>query len=97
MDIRHVKNIPPDRFDRPRVRCVDRPQSIYADISLGEGDWHTVSRDGEPIARIRDDIQFVFVKTHSLACCEKAVPTFCVCTWSFRCPEHGERHHGTHD
>ena len=30
-------------------------------------------------------------------CCEKAEPTACVCAYSFRCPDHGERHIGTHD
>lgn len=31
------------------------------------------------------------------ACCEQAVPTPCVCAYSFKCPVHGERHVGTHD
>lgn len=31
------------------------------------------------------------------ACCDKAVMTPCVCTYSFSCPEHGEKHIGTHD
>lgn len=31
------------------------------------------------------------------ACCEKAEFTPCVCMYSFKCPEHGERHIGTHD
>lgn len=31
------------------------------------------------------------------ACCEKAEMTPCVCMYSFKCPEHGERHIGTHD
>ena len=30
-------------------------------------------------------------------CCAKAVLTPCVCAYSFRCPDHGERHIGTHD
>lgn len=31
------------------------------------------------------------------ACCEQAVRTNCVCTYSTTCPVHGERHIGTHD
>lgn len=31
------------------------------------------------------------------ACCEKADFSPCVCMYSFKCPEHGERHIGTHD
>jgi len=31
------------------------------------------------------------------ACCEKAVPTFCSCAYSLTCPDHGDRHVGTHD
>jgi len=31
------------------------------------------------------------------ACCDKAVQIPCVCSYAFRCPEHGERHVGTHD
>jgi hypothetical protein len=31
------------------------------------------------------------------ACCEKAVKTGCVCAYSTTCPDHGERHFGTHD
>jgi len=31
------------------------------------------------------------------ACCELAEPIGCVCTYAFRCAEHGERHIGTHD
>lgn len=31
------------------------------------------------------------------ACCEKAEFLPCVCTWSFRCAEHGDTHIGTHD
>lgn len=31
------------------------------------------------------------------ACCEKAVPTNCVCFYSTKCPDHGQRCHGTHE
>jgi hypothetical protein len=31
------------------------------------------------------------------ACCEKARPLGCVCTYSTTCPDHGDRHFGTHD
>lgn len=31
------------------------------------------------------------------ACCHSAYPVQCVCTYSTGCPEHGLRHHGTHD
>jgi len=31
------------------------------------------------------------------ACCEKATPTFCVCTHATNCPTHGRRCNGTHD
>jgi hypothetical protein len=30
-------------------------------------------------------------------CCAKAVPSNCVCAYSFRCPDHGVTHNGTHD
>jgi hypothetical protein len=30
-------------------------------------------------------------------CCEKATPIHCVCMASFTCPDHGEKHVGTHD
>ena len=32
-----------------------------------------------------------------MGCCEKAEMTPCVCAYSFKCPEHGEKHIGTHD
>lgn len=31
------------------------------------------------------------------ACCEKATQIGCVCLYATTCPEHGERHNGTHD
>lgn len=31
------------------------------------------------------------------ACCEKATFINCVCEAATTCPDHGERHHGTHD
>lgn len=31
------------------------------------------------------------------ACCEKATPTFCVCTHATNCPTHGRRCNGSHD
>jgi|CXWL01.1.fsa_nt_gi hypothetical protein len=31
------------------------------------------------------------------ACCEKATQHGCVCAYSTICPDHGERHFGTHD
>jgi len=31
------------------------------------------------------------------ACCEKATPTFCVCTHATKCPTHGQRCNGSHD
>lgn len=30
-------------------------------------------------------------------CCKLAKPMFCVCAYAFDCPEHGQRHYGTHD
>jgi hypothetical protein len=36
-------------------------------------------------------------KCHPKACCEKAETINCVCAQAWRCPEHGEMHHGTHD
>ena len=37
-------------------------------------------------------------ETHKrFACCNKATRTNCVCTYSTTCPDHGERHVGTHD
>jgi hypothetical protein len=37
-------------------------------------------------------------ETHKrYACCEKAKRTNCVCQYSTTCPDHGERHFGTHD
>lgn len=31
------------------------------------------------------------------ACCEKAQPLQCVCAYAYTCPEHGDKHNGTHD
>lgn len=31
------------------------------------------------------------------ACCDKALPTFCVCMFRSICPEHGDKCHGSHD
>ena len=31
------------------------------------------------------------------ACCSKAKPIECVCVYAFTCPEHGERHIGSHE
>ena len=36
-------------------------------------------------------------KCHPKACCEKAEIINCVCEIAWNCPEHGTRHHGTHD
>ena len=36
-------------------------------------------------------------KVNNMACCALAVPTNCVCAYSFKCQLHGEAHHGTHD
>ncbi len=36
-------------------------------------------------------------KLKRYACCDKAVETMCVCTYSTECPDHGQRCHGTHD
>lgn len=30
-------------------------------------------------------------------CCSRAIPRFCVCSWSSVCPDHGVKCHGTHD
>jgi hypothetical protein len=40
---------------------------------------------------IRKDI----IQRH--ACCSKAELAACVCVYYFKCPEHGERHIGSHD
>lgn len=31
------------------------------------------------------------------ACCDKATPRACVCSYSIQCPTHGQRCFGTHD
>lgn len=31
------------------------------------------------------------------ACCHRAVQIPCVCAFAFTCPEHGDRHVGSHD
>lgn len=31
------------------------------------------------------------------ACCRQAVPIPCVCAFAFTCPEHGDKHIGSHD
>ena len=31
------------------------------------------------------------------ACCEKAIQANCCCAYAITCPDHGERHFGTHD
>ncbi len=36
-----------------------------------------------------------FMHTHY--CCRKASPVTCVCMYAYTCPDHGERHVGTHD
>jgi hypothetical protein len=84
-----------DHFDRPRVRVVET-REIFADVSLGDGYWHTVTGDGEPLAPIRSDTEFEYVKFSPRACCELATPMYCVCMFSCECPEHGEKHLGTH-
>jgi hypothetical protein len=32
-----------------------------------------------------------------LACCPRATALKCVCAYAYSCPDHGERHNGTHD
>lgn len=56
-----VINLAPDAWDRPRVQSI-ASGAIYADISLGRGEWHTtVEETGEPIAPIRD-VEFVYAE-----------------------------------
>jgi hypothetical protein len=49
------KELPNDSFGRKRIQNIEN-KSIYADVS-GTGDWHTTSKDGEPEAPLRKDIQ----------------------------------------
>lgn len=49
----------------------------------------------ECIDRQKELTKAQFVKR--FGCCEKAEPMPCVCSYAFKCPEHGERHYGTHD
>lgn len=55
-----VRRLEPDSFDRPRVQNVENNR-IYADVSIGKGEWCTTSRDGEPEYPLRDDIVFTFI------------------------------------
>ncbi len=51
-----------DEWSRPMLRNVQNGQ-IYVDIGLGDGvpDWHTVTDEGEPLARLRKDIVFEII------------------------------------
>jgi len=59
-----VKQLEPDGFDRPRVKDINTGM-IFAEVTLGDPrftpDWCTTTKDGEPIASIRDDIRFEIV------------------------------------
>lgn len=46
---------------------------------------------GSNVCRKTDDVR------HGRLCCDKAEYTACVCARSYKCPEHGEVHVGTHD
>lgn len=52
--------------------------------------------------RTMDNINKIFTKVKSrlliqYQCCEKAVQLSCVCNVAMKCPEHGEKHIGTHE
>lgn len=61
-----VKKLPPDDWDRPRLRNI-KTGAIYADVNLGNPrfgppDWCTTTKSsGEPIASIRKDIVFQII------------------------------------
>lgn len=46
--------------------------------------------------RCSPECHFAEIKKR-FACCEKAEFSPCVCTYSFKCPDHGDTHIGTHD
>lgn len=46
---------------------------------------------------ISDAIDAGKVRVHSAACCPLAEFRPCACDYSFRCPVHGDKCHGTHD
>jgi len=65
----HVKRLPEDYWSRPRLQNIDSGK-IYADISCGDsryqpreynipGDWHSVTREGEPDCPLKPDIEFI--------------------------------------
>lgn len=96
-----VKNMAPDEWNRPRLRNI-ATKAVYADINLGDPKygppaWHTTTEEGEPISPLKSNIVFELTSPGFGACCPKAVPMFCVCMHSYRCPEHRETHIGTHD
>ena len=48
----------------------------------------------------KDYVEFAFHRVHRLRgarCCPKATWLQCACHEAFTCPEHGEKHIGTHD
>lgn len=45
----------------------------------------------------RETLRTVAEKVSPIACCEQAQFIPCVCAYAFRCPVHGDRHHGTHE
>lgn len=57
-----VKKISDDGWSRPRLKNIETG-AVYADTNLGDypPSWHTTTRDGEPIAPIREGIKFVIV------------------------------------
>lgn len=58
-----VESLGSDEWSRPVLRNAQTGQ-IYVDIGLGAGvpDWHTVTDEGEPLARLRKDIVFEIVE-----------------------------------
>lgn len=53
-----VKRIEPDEFARPRVQNIETG-AIYADVSLGDGDWHITTLDGEPAYRLNAELDII--------------------------------------
>jgi len=61
---------------------------------------HITRYDCGCVVTTMEQIKLSKCPTHEIgpmACCPKAQPSNCVCMYSYKCPEHGDQHIGTHD
>lgn len=66
-------------------------------LPLSEGLAHLAVRNFERKICGAAKCKKTYDVKYNRICCEKAEYTNCVCTRSYKCPEHGEVHVGTHD